>query len=66
LASPKSRFVGYEGIDSMVVGAVSIGIGDNKSIVGKNDSDFMWSSTMTKATIEAYGERISTEGRLQI
>jgi len=64
--NPNSRFVGYEGIDSIVEGAVSIGIGDNRGIRGSNDSDFTWLGTMTKAAIKADGREIVTKGKLQI
>lgn len=62
----KSEFVGYETIDPIVEGAVSIGMGNNKHMRGKNESDFMFLGTMKKATLEIDGKVIVSEGKIGV
>jgi len=38
--------------NSIVLGAVSIGVGDNRFIGGKNNSDYMFEGTLSKATVK--------------
>jgi hypothetical protein len=51
-------------MDSIVEGAVQIGIGDNEYIGGKNSSSFGMVATMAKATLDIDGRTIIRNGQL--
>jgi len=48
--NPKAKY-GFLN-NSIVQGAVSVGIGDNRFIGGKNNSDYMFEATLSKATVK--------------
>ena len=51
-------------VNGVANGAVSIGIGENESIGGKNKSGFFHLGTLTGATVEADGRTILGKGRI--
>jgi leucyl aminopeptidase (aminopeptidase T) len=51
-------------VNGVANGAVSIGIGGNESIGGKNKSGFFHIGTLTGATVEADGRTILRRGRI--
>lgn len=51
-------------VNSLVSGAVSIGIGGNQFVGGKNNSSFFFLHTLTNATITADGETLAKSGRV--
>lgn len=53
-------------VNYIVLGAVSVGIGDNRDIGGKNNSDYGFSGTMTKATVVVDGKTIVKDGKYQV
>lgn len=59
--NPRARF-GFN-IDSLVRGAVSIGIGENRQLGGENNTDFSLAGTLSKATVELDGIPIVKNGR---
>jgi len=50
----------------IVLGTVTIGLGDNRDIGGKLDSDFMFNCTLAKPTVELDGKTIIKRGKLTI
>jgi leucyl aminopeptidase (aminopeptidase T) len=50
--------------DRLAKGAVTIGIGSNTSIGGKNDSDYGLQGTLSQATVELDGRTIVENGRI--
>jgi len=62
--NPRARF-GFN-IDSLVRGAVSIGIGENRQLGGENNTDFSVAGTLGKATVELDGTPIMKNGRYAI
>jgi len=52
--------------DSLAKGAVSIGIGSNLDIGGKNDSDYGFQGTLSQATVELDGRTIVENGRIVV
>jgi leucyl aminopeptidase (aminopeptidase T) len=59
--NPGAKF-GFD-INSLVKGAVSIGIGANKHLGGENDTDFSLTCTLSRATLEIDGTPIVVNGR---
>src|SRR5713101_2544007 len=49
--NPKAELIGYT-TDELVLGTVSIGVGGNKGLGGKNDSDFGFMGTLLNPTVE--------------
>jgi len=45
-------------------GAVSVGIGENREIGGKVQSDYFFGSTLSKATLEVAGKTIVKDGKI--
>ncbi len=62
--NPRARF-GFN-IDSLVRGAVSIGMGENRQLGGENNTDFSLAGTLGKATVELDGTPIIKNGRFVI
>lgn len=62
--NPRARF-GFN-IDSLVRGAVSIGIGENRQLGGENNTDFSVAGTLGKAMVELDGAPIMKNGRYVI
>ena len=50
----------------IVLGTASIGIGENKELGGKNDSDWNLSVTLVKPTVRLDGKTIIKQGRLML
>jgi leucyl aminopeptidase (aminopeptidase T) len=63
--NPKAKVIGYFD-DQTVLGAASIGIGDNLSLGGDNDSTFDFAGTILEPTIEVDGRVILDKGRLSL
>lgn len=59
--NPKARY-GFL-TNSIVQGAVSIGIGDNRFISGKNNSDYGFEATLSKATVKLDKKTFVRRGR---
>lgn len=59
--NPNAR-VGFL-MNSIAEGAVTVGIGSNKEIGGKNESEYTLGGTMAKATLEVDGKEILRNGR---
>jgi aminopeptidase len=60
--NPSSGYIGYF-TDGLVLGAVTVGVGGNKEIGGTNQTSFGHAQTLTKATVEADGTQILTNGK---
>jgi leucyl aminopeptidase (aminopeptidase T) len=52
--------------NQIVLGAVTIGLGDNRDIGGKLESSFMFNCTVAKPTVELDGKTIIKRGKLTI
>jgi len=52
--------------DGIASGAVSIGVGDNKLLGGKNTSTFGFQGTLNKSTVTINNQTIVTDGKLVI
>lgn len=52
--------------NTIVSGAVTLGIGDNKLLGGKNESSFGFQGTLLKSKVEINGQRVVSEGRLLV
>jgi leucyl aminopeptidase (aminopeptidase T) len=63
--NPKVDLIGYT-TDELSLGTVTIGVGANKGIGGKNDSSFTFSGTITKPTVEIDSQTIMVDGRLTL
>jgi leucyl aminopeptidase (aminopeptidase T) len=63
--NPKIDLIGYT-TDELSLGTVTIGVGANRGIGGKNDSSFTFSGTITKPTVEIDGQTIMVDGRLTL
>ncbi|MCK4366598.1 MAG: aminopeptidase, partial [Thermoplasmata archaeon] len=63
--NPKAQVIGYFD-DQTVLGAASIGIGDNLSLGGDNDSTFDFAGTILHPTVEVDGIIILDKGRLSL
>ena len=50
--------------NNIVAGAVTIGIGENRGIGGKNKSGFGFAHTLMRATVKADGKTVVSRGRL--
>lgn len=61
--NPKVDLIGYT-TDELGLGTVTIGVGANKGIGGRNDSSFSFSGTITKPTVELDGQPILVDGRI--
>lgn len=53
-------------LDSLSKGAVTIGIGSNLDIGGKNNSDYGFQATLSQATIELDGRTLIENGRIVV
>jgi len=53
-------------MDSFAKGTVTIGIGSNLDIGGKNDSDYGFEGTLSQATVELDGKTIVENGRIVV
>ena len=51
-------------VNDIAYGAVSIGIGGNESLGGKNKSSFSYAGTLTGATVEADGRTVLRKGKI--
>ena len=63
--NPNAKHMGMAG-DELVQGAVTIGIGYNMDVGGKNDTATGYAQTLTKATVTVDGKPLLTAGKLQI
>jgi leucyl aminopeptidase (aminopeptidase T) len=63
--NPKMDLIGYT-TDELSLGTVTIGVGANRGIGGKNDSSFSFSGTITKPTVEIDGQTIMVDGRITL
>lgn len=63
--NPKAQVIGYFD-DQTVLGTASIGIGDNLSLGGENDSTFDFAGTILRPTVEVDGKVILDKGRLSL
>jgi len=52
--------------NQIVLGTVTVGVGENRDIGGKLESDFMFSCTLAKPTVELDGKTIIKRGKLTI
>ena len=52
--------------DTMASGAVTLGVGENKTIGGQNVSTFAFQGTLKKSTVDFDGRTIVSEGKLTI
>ena len=48
----------------LAAGAVSVGIGENRELGGKVQSDYEFAGTLSKATVDVAGKRIVEKGRI--
>jgi aminopeptidase len=62
--NPKAK-TGYT-VSDVASGAVTIGVGANEAIGGKNKSSFFFTGTLTGATVEVDGEKVVRAGALQV
>jgi len=62
--NPKAT-AGYT-VNSIVAGAVGIGMGSNERLGGKNKSGFVYSGTISRCTLEADGKTVVEMGKLII
>ncbi|MFQ6107486.1 MAG: aminopeptidase [Thermoplasmata archaeon] len=62
--NPNAQVIGYFD-DQTVLGTASIGIGDNLSLGGENDSTFDFAGTMLHPTVEVDGRVILDKGKLR-
>jgi leucyl aminopeptidase (aminopeptidase T) len=62
--NPEAR-EGYT-VNSIVSGAVGIGMGSNERLSGKNKSGFVYSGTISRCTLEADGRAVVEMGKLLI
>ena len=53
-------------MDNLAKGAVTIGIGSNLDIGGKNDSDYGFQGTLSQATVELDGRTLVENGRIAV
>lgn len=60
--NPQAEYMGYL-TDSVVLGAVHIGVGGNKGIGGANDTTFGHTQTLSKATVDVDGAQILVNGK---
>ena len=63
--NPKSEHIGYY-TDGLVVGAVTIGVGNNKELGGANDTTFGHAQTLSGATVEVDGNIILADGKPRV
>lgn len=63
--NPKAQVIGYFD-DQSVLGSASIGIGDNLSLGGENDSTFDFAGTILRPTIEVDGRIILDAGKFSL
>lgn len=63
--NPRVELIGYT-TDELSMGSVTIGVGANRGIGGKNDSSFSFSGSMTKPTVEIDGQAILVDGRIML
>lgn len=63
--NPRMELIGYA-TDDLVLGTVSIGVGANRGIGGKNDSSFSFAGTISKPTVEVDGYTIMVDGKLML
>jgi leucyl aminopeptidase (aminopeptidase T) len=52
--------------NQIVLGTVTVSLGDNRDIGGKLDSDFMFNCTLARPTVELDGKTIIKQGKLTI
>lgn len=63
--NPNAQVIGYFD-DQSVMGAASIGIGDNLSLGGQNDSTFDFAGVVLNPTVEVDGKVILDKGRISL
>ena len=63
--NPNAKHMGMFG-DELVLGAVTIGIGYNKEMGGKNDTAVGYAQTITRAKVTVDGKPLLSEGKVQI
>ncbi len=63
--NPNAKHMGIQG-DELVQGAVTIGIGSNKDLGGKNDTSIGYAQTITKANVTVDGRPLLTAGKIEI
>ncbi len=61
--NPKAELIGYT-TDDLVLGTVSVGVGGNRGLGGKNDSDFGFADTLLNPTVEVDNTVIMKNGKL--
>ncbi|SRR5713101_2973294 len=64
--NPNAQFIGMIGADDLALGGITIGIGGNKDVGGKNDAAFGYAQTLSKATVEVDGRPLVKEGKVQV
>ena len=63
--NPNAKYIGMFG-DELVQGGITIGIGYNKDIGGKNDTTIGYAQTITRANVTVDGKPLVTNGKIQI
>jgi len=61
--NPEAKFGFLSNTNTIVQGAVTIGIGDNRFIGGKNNSDYGFEGTLSKATVKLDKKTVIKRGR---
>jgi len=64
--NPRAKAVSRGLGESIVEGAVGVGLGANKELGGKLDSSFFWSATLPGARVEVDGRVIAENGRVLV
>lgn len=60
--NPNSDYIGYY-TDGLVLGAVTVGVGANKTIGGANETSFGHAQTLSRATVDVDGTQILVNGK---
>ncbi len=63
--NPRVDLIGYT-TDELALGTVTIGVGANKGIGGRNDSSWTFSGTVSKPTVEIDARKIIVDGRISV
>ncbi len=63
--NPNAKYMGMAG-DELVQGAVTIGIGYNKEVGGRNDTAIGYAQTITQANVIVDGKPLLSAGKIQI
>ncbi len=63
--NPRVELIGYT-TDELALGTVTIGVGANKGIGGRNDSSWTFAGTVSKPTVELDAHKIIVDGRISL